>query len=516
MQKQIIINVGPPETRIAKVEDGKLTEIFIERPTERSVVGNIYLGKVIRVLPGIQAAFIDIGAARAAFLYAGDVTMPEEPKVLADESLDEPESSKERHRRPVPPIDTLLKEGERIVVQVVKDPIGTKGARVTTHLSLPGRYTVLVPFATSVGVSRRIPDSTERERLRILVRSMLPSGCGAIVRTAGDGVDESLLRQDLASLQSIWQSVEQRLRRSVPPKVVYQEEAPILRITRDALGADVSDIIVDDDDTFSDLRGYLEEHAPDSTAKLKRYHGTSLIFDEYGIEVDIARCYNERVWLRSGGYLIIQQTEALTSFDVNTGRYVGHHTAQDTILHTNLEAVDEIVDQLRLRNIGGIIVLDLIDMERIEDRDTVYERLLERLKTDKARTNVLRVSELGLVQMTRQRTRESLERAMTEPCPMCQGRGRTLKPAAESANLLREIERWHLRTGRRSLQVRVRDDVLGFLMKHDQGSLKRLTQEYRLQLDIQAMRQSNENGDQGRTLSPFEVADANGLSTTTD
>lgn len=487
LDKQLIINANASETRIALLEKDRVAELFIERRRERGIVGNIYLGTVMRVLPGMQAAFVNIGAERTAFLYGGDVLDPDALReTKLDQGLEEmtPEEIKERNYRERKPIEKLIREGQQIVVQVAKEPLGTKGARVTMFLSLPGRYLVMMPDFTHIGVSRRIDDALERQRLTDIVKQIKPDNVGVIVRTAASSVDAGHLQKDLKYLLKVWRNVDAKRKRSSPPALIYQDLPLVLKTTRDVYAEDIEKIVIDDPDAHEELRRFLTATIPGATKKLFLYEERTPIFDVYGVEMDIGRALSSRIELPSGGYLIIDQTEALTSFDINTGRYVGQASAQETILKTNLEAVKKIVSQLRIRNIGGIIVIDFIDMEKLEDRERVYNTLQDELKNDKARTNVLRISELGLVQMTRKRTSESLERQLMEPCPHCDGRGRVRSTPTEAYDLLREIRRHALQTGQKQITVKVREDIQSWI-EHDESQLfQSLLQELGLKIEF--------------------------------
>jgi ribonuclease G len=480
MSKSLIINTNASETRIALLEKGRVAELAMERHRERGMVGNIYKGIVTRVLPGMQSAFIDIGLDRSAFLYGGDVCDPDD--VAAVHDTDDPDEA--RRRQVKKPIEKLLHAGQKIIVQVAKEPLGSKGARVTMYLSLPGRYTVLMPSFNHIGVSRRIEDEAERDRLKALVESCRPEGYGLIVRTAAAQTDDEQIKKDITYLHKIWGHVELKRQNTGTPALIYKEPDLIIKTTRDMYSDDIEKIIVDEPGAHETLKAFLGATIPKAKKKLELYQGMEPIFDHFGIEMDIARALSNKVWLPSGGYLVIDQTEALTSFDVNTGKFVGQLAVQDTILKTNLEAVHEIVAQLRVRNIGGIIVLDFIDMERGEDRDTVYNTLQEELKRDKAKTNVLKISELGLVQMTRKRTSDSLERRLTEPCPYCDGRGRILSTCTEALDLLRDIERHHLRTKSTAIKVKVRRDIRDWIQSAEHELLNSLVAKYNLQIEF--------------------------------
>lgn len=486
LDKQLIINTTSSETRIALLDKERVSELFIERHAERGMVGNIYIGTVMRVLPGMQAAFVNIGAERTAFLYGGDVLDPDDVKEQREQlSLDlSPEDLRERSQKSRKPIEKLLREGQSIVVQVSKEPLGTKGARVTTYLSLPGRYLVLMPDFSHIGISRRIEDEPERQRLAEIVREIKPDDIGVIIRTAAQNVGAAHLQKDLKYLIKMWRSVEAKRKRASAPALLYQDLNLILKTTRDLFSEEIDRIVVDNVAAYEELKRFLNSTVPGASKTLELYQEKTPIFDVYGIEMDIARALSRRVELPSGGYLIVDQTEALTSFDVNTGKFVGQASAQETILKTNLEAVKKIVAQLRIRNIGGIIVIDFIDMERPEDRERVFDELQNELKDDKARTNVLRISELGLVQMTRKRTSESLERLLMEPCPYCDGRGHIRSTATEAYGLLREIRRHTLQTGQHRIIVKVRPDIRERLQKEEQELFSELIREFNLEIEF--------------------------------
>lgn len=447
MTNQLVVNVTSYETRVAVLENGAVAELLIERIADRGYVGNIYLGRVQRVLPGMQAAFIELGLDKAAFLYVGDVIPPEIPP---DESEEEPgEESEEQHppsedahhehehsvkpngaydrrRRPKQRIEDLLKPGQYILVQVTKDPISTKGPRVTCNISVPGRHVVFMPTYNHVGVSRKIIEDTERNRLKTILQEQRPKGGGFVARTVAQGVADDKLRADCAFLVSIWNDVCERAKSLKSPVLVQPELDVLLKCARDMTNDNLEKIIIDNKLSYNRTKQFLELLDPKLGEKIELYEGNDPIFEHYGVETEIARAMSRKVWLRSGGYLVIDQAEALTVIDVNTGKFVGRRNLEDTILRTNLEAVREVAYQLRLRNIGGMVIVDFIDMEIQEDRDKVLSALIEALKKDKARCNVIKISELGLVEMTRQRTRESLERQLCEPCFYCDGKG-TLK-----------------------------------------------------------------------------------------
>ncbi|MEZ4394573.1 MAG: Rne/Rng family ribonuclease [Polyangiales bacterium] len=476
---QIVINVDIGETRVALIENGIVTELHIERRQDRDIVGNVYLGKVTRVLPGMNAAFVDIGLDRAAFLHVEDALGEDEFRTLLPED-DEPPSEEEvgppdkpddpdapddpakpeaaakpegapaRRRRverkPREPraqkgIRELLREGQEIVVQVSKGPISTKGARVTSHVSLPGRYVVYMPTVEHIGVSKRIGSEKERKRLREVIDAIKPEKGGLIVRTLSEGLTKKQLKTDVAYLVQLWNDIAKRREASKSPAPLYAELDVTLRTVRDVFGPEVEKIVIDDKEGHGRLVRFVEHFMPDRKDDVEFYNGHEPVFDAYGIEDEIGRALSRKVPLRSGGYLIIDQAEALTAVDVNTGRFVGKRDVEETVTATNIEAVREIAYQLRLRNLGGLIVIDFIDMDRLQNRERVEKALAEALRNDKAKTTTVRISELGLVEMTRKRTRESLGRTLFEPCFYCDGTGQTSSRLTVAYEILRQIRR---------------------------------------------------------------------------
>ncbi len=480
--KKLIINATSSETRIGLLEGNRLVDLYVERHKKRGMVGNIYKAKVSRVLPGMQSAFVNIGVDRSAFLYGGDV-MDSSHVASLHANLKKNQDPRELSNRT--PIEKILREGQEICVQVAKEPLGTKGPRVTMVVTIPGRYLVLMPEFNSLGISRRIEDDVVRRRLIDEVESFRPPEMGIIIRTAALEAPAGHLKKDLDYLLTIWQSVADKRNRLAAPSLLYQEPDIVLKTTRDLVTEDVSEIVVDDEQVYNQLKHFLEDSIPGANEKLVLFKGDDLIFDHYGIEMELAKAMSRKVWLPSGGYLVIDQTEALTSFDVNTGKFVGSMNARDTILRTNLEAVDEIVYQLRVRNLGGIIVLDFIDMEAYQDQTKVNERLLESLKSDKSRTNVLAINELGLVQMTRKRTRESMERVMTVDCKHCNGWGRTLSLESTVYEMVREIERVYLRRGLKDIRIRLRDDVYEAILNEEKPLYNYLIEKYAINLQFE-------------------------------
>ena len=428
----IVINADGPETRVALVEDGYLGELYIERKRERGIAGNIYKGRVERVLPGMQAAFVNIGLEKSAYLHVSDVrgTPDDLKRLFAGDSSggrsDEDEDAADAARvGSGARIEDLLKEGQEIVVQVTKEPIGTKGARTTRYVSLPGRHLVFMPTVDHVGISRRIGSDKERRRLRDIVDSMRPPGSGFIVRTVADGVSERELKSDMEFLIKLWNEVVRRSESGRCPALIYNDLDLLLRTVRDLFTADVEKLIIDSRSEYDRVKKFIAAFMPDFTGQIELYEGNEPIFDGYGIEIEIDRALERKVWLKSGGYLIVDEMEALTAIDVNTGRFVGKSSLEDTITKTNLEATREVAEQLRIRYIGGMIVVDFIDMDRPHNREKVMRAFNEYLRKDRNKAEVTRISELGLVEMTRKRTRESLLHTLTEPCSDCEGKGYT-------------------------------------------------------------------------------------------
>ena len=425
---EILIDCNPVETRVALLEGGKAAEIYFERSRRRGSVGDIYLGRVSRVLPGMQAAFVDIGLPKDAFLYVSDV------RTEWDE--DEAELAAEEIPRPSPSIDERVKEGQQILVQVVKESIGAKGARVTTNISLPGRFLVVTPFSPRHGVSRRIEDEAERERLKAAIESL--SGGGFIARTAALGRSAQEFESDRQYLAALWASIEQKAASSATPALLHREQDLLLRAVRDLVSEQVTAIRTNDHEAYGRLVEFLNAVEP-SLSPLVKLQRSPFLFEEFGVEAEIDKLMKSKVWLKSGGYLVINPTEALVAIDVNTGKYVGKDNLEETVLSVNLEAAREIVRQIRLRDLGGIIVIDFIDLEKEENRRALFEALEGEMKKDRAKSKILEISEFGLVQITRKRSRPSLDRALTQPCPACGGEGRVMNDFTLAMEIRREI-----------------------------------------------------------------------------
>lgn len=431
MSEELLINVTPRETRVALVENGMLQEISLERSSRRGYFGNIYMGRVQRVMPGMQAAFVEIGLGRAAFLHAADIVRT--PAVELDPSA--PPSV-------MPPINSLLHEGQALLVQVVKDPIGSKGARLTTHLSVPSRYLVLLTTSKTIGVSTRIEDEVERSRLRDAISALVPeSAFGYIVRTNAEGLDASVLQEDIAYLGKVWRAVSARFPGAKEGDCVYEDLSLAVRSVRDLMRDDVEKVRIDSRETYERTLKFAKQFMPTLVDRIEHYPGERPIFDLYGVEDEIQRALRREVPLKSGGYLVIDQTEAMTTIDVNTGSFLGTRNLEETVYRTNLEAAQAAARQLRVRNLGGIIIIDFIDMADLEHQRQVLRHLEKSLARDHAKTKVYDMSPLGLVEMTRKRTAESLERQLCEPCPSCSGRS-TLKTAETVCyEIFREITR---------------------------------------------------------------------------
>ena len=434
MSEEILINVTPVETRVALVENGMLQEAYIERTSRKGIVGNIYKGKVVRVLPGMEAAFVDIGLERAAFIHASDV-VPSQP--ASEDSTDTPKT--------VPDIRTLLREGQSLVVQVTKDPIGTKGARLTTQLSIPSRYLVFMPGVSHIGISQRIEDENERNRLKTLVEEAAAAQDevqgGYIIRTAAEAAPAEDLIADMKYLHRLSQSIHERIAKVQAPAVVYQDLPLFIRTIRDLIRPQTEKVRIDSRESYQRVMEFVQEFVTEFADKVEYYPGERPIFDLYSVEDEIQKALSRKVQLKSGGYVIIDQTEAMTTIDINTGAFVGHRNLEETIFKTNLEAARAISRQLRLRNLGGIIIIDFIDMEDPEHQRQVHRMLEKMLERDHAKTKITGVSELGLVEMTRKRTTESLGQVLCEPCPVCDGRGFLKTAETVCYEIFREILR---------------------------------------------------------------------------
>jgi len=480
MQKEIIINYTSHEVRIAILEDKELVEFLIEREDSRHIVGDIYLGRVTAIVPGIQAAFVDIGQEKAAFLHVSDVATG----ALDPELLDEEEAEIARRTGEYPPIETLLKKGQEVLVQIRKEAIGTKGPRISTQLSLPGRYAVLMPGLDHICVSKKIENRRERHRLRSIVRKYRPEGAAVIVRTAGMGVSSDQIREDIRYLERLWKEIREKAERATPPSLIHEDVDLTIFAIRDLFSEDVHQIIIDNREEYRRLRAYLDSFAPHLASRVRLYDDREPIFDHFEIEPELEKILESKIWLKKGGYIVIEQTEALVSIDVNTGRFTGKRDQEQTILETNLIAAKEIARQLRLRDIGGIIVVDFIDMEREENRRRVYNEFRNILRKDRARVRVYPISDLGLIELSRKRVRPSLLHYFSDECPYCNGSGKVLS----MESMVMKLEHWIRRIGtlRRERGIRFRvNPVLGIFMRDEKSEqLRELARNYRLELEI--------------------------------
>ena len=493
----LYINSLPQETRIAIVEDSDLAEFMIERKRERDIVGDIYKGKVARVIPGIQAAFVDIGLEKAAFLHASDLsTGPGDVSSILHETDDEilfEQANRSSHRRL--PIERQLSAGQEILVQVAKEPLGVKGARVTCHISLPGRHLVFMPNMSHLGVSHRIEDEKERKRLKEIIQSLLQKNEGGfILRTACEGRSKREIRSDFQFLTKLWQRIQNKAKTAPAPSLIHQDLDLLSRTIRDFVTAETEQVMVDQTKDHRRILEFVGHFMPRLKSRIKLYNESEPIMDHFGIEDKIQRALEAKVWLKSGGHLIIERTEALYAIDVNTGRYVGKKNQEETILKTNMEATREIVRQLRLRNIGGIIIIDFIDMEKAANRKKVYEALRDAVKRDKAKINILQISELGLVEMTRQRSRESLGNQLLNACPYCEGRGRIKSNATLAYEILRGVKKQmtQIDNGKR-ITVRVHPEIANFLYDEASASLESLEREINHKVIIKASQELHQD-----------------------
>ncbi len=479
MSEEILINVTPRETRVAVVENGMLQEVHIERALRRGYVGNIYKGKVSRVMPGMQAAFVEIGLGRAAFLHASDIVRPA-PSLA-------PEGGEPTAPMPTPPITELIREGHEVVVQVVKDPIGSKGARLTTHLSIPSRYLVLLPYTRMVGVSVRIEDEAERARLKECLTALTQDDpLGYIVRTNAEGQNAEALAEDVAYLGRLWQVVQESIARAKVGDRVYEDLPLSLRALRDLMHRDIEKVRVDSRETFERTLNFVRQFMPELADRVEHYPGERPIFDLYGIEDEIQRALKKDVPLKSGGYLIVDQTEAMTTIDVNTGAFLGHRNLEETVYKTNLEAAQAAARHLRLRNLGGIIIIDFIDMTDPEHRRQVLRTLERALSRDHAKTTVYEMSPLGLVEMTRKRTTESLERQLCEPCPACNGRGNVKSAETVTYEIFREITRAVRQFDAAKLLVLAAPKVVARILEEESAAVAELEEFIRKTIRFQA------------------------------
>ena len=475
MKREILINANPRETRVAILEDDQFVELLVDRPEARRMVGDIYYGKVEAVLPGIQAAFVDIGTEKAAFLHASDLVYPEDEEAADDDDDEDDEVREKRGREKVPAIQDVLKRGQDILVQISKEPISTKGPRVTAQISLAGRFLVFMPFASRVGVSRKIGERAERQRLRELVQGVLPPDSGGvIVRTVGEDVTKETFEREVTTLINSWKRINRKRRFMRAPSLVHRETGLTRGLIRDLFSSKIDSLTVDSKQVYNEILEYLQGIAPELTDRVKLHEDAVPIFDKADIETEIRDLFKRRCDLPSGGYLIIEPTEALVSIDVNSGRYTGKKDPEKTILKTNVEAAREVARQIRLRDIGGIIVADFIDMESKANRDRVLQELRTILARDRARTKAFAVSDLGLIEMTRQRVRQSHLQSMTEACPTCHGTGRVFTPETIVRRVERSVRRMALEGKKDNLVVRIHPEVATYVLSEEKDLVKKL------------------------------------------
>ena len=474
--KELVFNVGALETRIALMEDRKLTELMVEREDSPSLVGNIYRGRVDAIVPGIQAAFIDIGFEKNAFLYVSDIAGAEGTGDI--ELVDGAPRAKTRAKRArQQPIETMLKKGQFVMVQVAKDRLGTKGARVTNFITIPGRFVVLMPTVQNLGVSRKIESHKERDRIKKILREVRPKGLGLVCRTAAQGHSKEDIQSDVRYLKKVWDNAKHRYERQRKPGLVREDLGPILRTVRDLFSSDVDKLIIDDPASHKRVAEFVENFAPSLKARVRQYKLKQPIFDKMGIETEIDKAMRRTVHLKSGGHICIDQTEALIAIDVNTGRFTGSKQLEDTVLITNLEAAEEISRQLRLRDMGGIIVCDFIDMRLHKNKRKLIKTLQDALKSDRAKTTISEVSELGLIEMTRKRVKHNLLLALSQRCPYCEGSGLVRSVTTVTFDILRHLQSLFCQSKERRILLQVHPDVA-----------RRLRTEYKEQLDAIAQR----------------------------
>ena len=454
MTSELIINVTREESRVALLEGGQVVELYIERKKDTSLVGNVYKGRVLKILPGMQSSFIDIGLEKAAFLYVSDI-MPNDEDYYApfieskSDEVPNVENPPIATEAPKPlPIEELIQEGQEILVQVAKDPMGTKGARVTSYVTLPGRYCVLMPNVEHVGISRRIENEQTREQLKSIANEIKPKGFGIIMRTASEDASAEEIRRDLEFLLLVWENIERKKDKVSAPVLLYSDLDLVFRSIRDFMSHEVERLVIDSPDEFERLSEFVKNYFERLLERIELYEGREPIFDAFAIEHDVSRALERKVWLKSGGYIIIDQTEAMTVIDVNTVKFVGKENLEDTILKTNLEAVKETAYQIRLRNLGGIIIMDFIDMEKMENREKVCNALVEAMKKDRAKSTIYNISELGIIQMTRKRVRESLGRVLCGQCPYCEGKGFVKSARTVAYEIFRKLRKMNLPSGK--------------------------------------------------------------------
>jgi ribonuclease G len=495
MASEIIINSNAREIRVALVENNQLAEIFIEHKAKKGIVGNIYKGVVTKILPGMQVAFVDIGLEKAGFLYVGDIDVIDlielenddedsDDMELGKEGASQEEGKSSRGGQGIP-IQDLLKEGQDLVVQIAKNPLGTKGARITSFITLAGRHIVYMPTINQVSVSRRIEGEAEKNRLKDLVAEIGRPDEGYIIRTAGLGRQKDDFLPDVNFLHKLWDNLQGRSDSQKAPCLLYEDLNLIFRSIRDLFNEDVERLVIDSKIDYEKCVEFCASYLPHLVDKIELYKEPVPIFDYYGIEIEINRALGRKIWLKSGGFITIDQTEALVAIDVNTGKFVGHTDPEETILKTNLEAVKEIVYQLRLRNIGGIIIVDFIDMAKEESKEIVWNSLTQELKFDRSRTNILKISELGLVEMTRKRVRGSLSQTLCDPCPYCDGKGHIKSPTTVCYEIIRALQRLVTNNlTQKNITIEVPPPVYDLLFEEETSYLDDIEKSYNIEVNV--------------------------------
>lgn len=480
MFREIVVNTDPGETRIAVLEDATLVEFFVEREEERRRVGDIHKGRVSKVLPGMQAAFVDIGLPKAAFLHTSDMLA----SIMDLDAFDLDEESRRRPRQRELSIEKLLKRDQEILVQVIKEPIGTKGPKVSGRLSLPGRFLVLMPGLDRIGVSRKIGNREERMRLKRILRELKPRNAGLICRTVGEGKSKKEFAQDVKYLVDLWKEIETRAGRTTAPAIAHRDMGLTASLMRDVFTSRVDRVVVDSKDVYKEVLRYLKIVAPELKPRVKLFAGEGPVFDEYGIEAEIQKSFERKVWMKKGGYIVIDSTEAMVTIDVNTGRFTGKKSQEETILKTNLEAAKEAARQLRLRDLGGIVVIDFIDMEDESHKRALIDAFRAALQSDGARTRVHPVSDLGLVEMTRQRVREPLVNYFSVECPSCQGTGKISSLQTAAMRVERGLQRVGAHAKEKQVRVIVHPDLATYLFDHRGHRMERLEKQYGFRIDF--------------------------------
>jgi ribonuclease G len=484
--KEFIINVGPQETRIALMEDGRLVELAIERDENRSVVGNIYKGKVDSVVPGIQAAFVDVGFEKNGFLYVSDIAEAGGGEDLVfEEGTAKPRQRKRQRRKQS--IESMVKRGQPIMVQVSKDMLGTKGVRLTNFVTLPGRFCVLMPTVSNIGISRKIESERERDRLRKILQELRPKNTGVILRTAAEGKKKADFKADIDYLSRLWTKIKSKLESEKSASLIHEDLSPVLRIVRDTFTKEIDKLTVDSEAEYSRILNFLDTFAPNLRKRCKLYRGKTPIFDKTGVEEEIKKALDRKVYLKSGGHICIDQTEALVAIDVNTGRYTGSTHLEETVTKTNMEAAEEIARQVRLRDLGGIIVIDFIDMQYERNRKDLLRKLSDCLKTDRAKTTISEISELGMIEMTRKRVKHNLVKALSQPCPYCGGSGMVLSVTTVTFEALRRLQKIFCQSREKRVIIQTHPDVARRLRNENKDLVDDLAVRFDREVDIESV-----------------------------